>query len=59
VGAELRRLTASDSEVEPLPAGGRLTLVLGDRLLLIWSAGGEVWLLQAPASRAEIDGDRQ
>ena len=59
VGAELRRLDANDSAVEPLPAGRRLTLALGDRWLLIWSAGGEIWLLQAPASRPEIDGDRQ
>jgi hypothetical protein len=57
--AELRRLAASDSEAAALPEGGRLSLALGDRWLLIWSAGREVWLLQAPASRPESAGDRQ
>jgi hypothetical protein len=56
---ELRRLTGSDSEAEALPPERKLSLALADRVLLIWSTDGEVWLLQAPASRPEIDGDRQ
>jgi hypothetical protein len=58
-GVELRRLPASDSDGAALPEGRRLSLVLGERLLLVWSAGQELWLLQAPAERPETDGDPQ
>ena len=56
---ELRRLAASDGDAAALPQGRRLSLALGDRLLLIWSDGKQLWLLQAPASRPETDGDGQ
>lgn len=56
-GMELRRLTAGDSESAALPESQRLSLLLGDRLLLVWPAGRELWLLEAPATRPEPDGD--
>ena len=56
-GVELRRLAIDEGTPAPLPEEGRLSLVLGERLLLIWSSGGELWLLMAPANRLEADRD--
>ena len=55
-GSELRRLPAAQAEPLSLHPSQRLSLLLADRLLLIWSAGGELWILQAPANRAEAGG---
>lgn len=56
-GVELRRLASVEGEAGALPEGRRLSLLLGERLLLAWLAGRDLWLLQAPASRPESDAD--
>jgi hypothetical protein len=57
-GEELRRLPLGDGELPALPESRRLALRFGDRRLLIWADGRQLWLLQAPAIPVEQDAEQ-